>query len=193
MAREKAIGQEQRARQRKRNQRATGRDMAISLLVLLIPIFLIVWFFQRTPDRPTVEAVDVQPVVAEAHQAGMTVQTPTLPGGWTAVRATYTALGGQLLGRGTALGNTIVLGYQGPDQHYYSMNQQQGHQQAFVLDFTGQGHQDGTSTIAGNTWQRWTSQDGSDHSLVREVGGSTVVVTSSAGYDALGAFAGTLS
>ena len=73
------------------------------------------------------------------------------------------------------------------------MNQQQGHRTDFVQEFTGEGHRDGTSSIAGISWQRWTSADAQDRSLVREVSGSTIVVSGSASFEALEAFAGTLS
>ncbi len=168
--------------------------MVISMAVLLIPILAIVWFFQRAPDEPNVPSVDVAPVVAQAKQAGLAAQAPSaLPDGWKPVRATFTESGGPLLGHGAARADTLVIGYQGPDQRYYSMNQQRGSRTDFVQEFTGEGHRDGTSTIAGITWQRWTSADAQNRSLVREVSGSTVVVSGSASFEALEAFAGTLA
>jgi hypothetical protein len=62
----------------------------------------------------------------------------------------------------------------------------------FVDRMTSQGHPDGTSQIAGATWDRTFRPDKKQRSLVRRLPGLTLVVTGTASYDELAVLAGSL-
>ena len=168
--------------------------MAISLSVLLVPILLAVWFFQRVPDRPPVEPVDVGPAAAAAQaEASFPVLVASgLPEGWVPVKATWTPRGGRLLGHGTAEGDTWVVGYQTPDDHYLSVSQQAGNLPSFVEEFTAGAGPDGTSTVAGQTWRRYRDDPGDNRYLVRVTGDDTTIVAGAEPYGALETFVTTL-
>ena len=195
MAREKAIGQAQRQATRRRTRKAGGRDMLISLAVLLVPILLIVALFQRAPARPPVEAIDP---VAAAVQAQPKASFPLLvatglPRAWVPIEAAWTPLGGQLLGHGVAEAGTWVVGYQTPDDTFVSISQQAGKLPTFVEEFTHSAAPDGTSTVAGQQWTRYAGTDGSTRYLVRVTSADTIIIEGAEPYGALETFVTTLT
>ena len=169
--------------------------MVLSLGVLLVPIMLIVWFFQRTPDRPTVQPVDATAAASAAQrQASFPVLVATgLPDGWVPVKATWTPKGGQLLGHGTAEADTWIVGYQTPDAVYLSVSQQAGSLPDFVTEMTAGADPDGTSTVAGQAWQRYRASSGQDRFLVRVTSRDTTIVGGAEPYGALETFLTTLT
>lgn len=164
--------------------------MVISLAVLLVPILLIVWFFQRAPERPPVQAVDAVGAASAAQkQASFPLLVGTgLPEGWVPVKATWTPRGGQLLGHGIAEADTWVVGYQTPDESYVSVSQQEGKLASFVSEMTGGADPDGRSTVGGQTWQRYRAATGDDRFLVRVSASDTTIVGGAEPYGALEAF-----
>ncbi|HET9128646.1 MAG TPA: DUF4245 domain-containing protein [Propionibacteriaceae bacterium] len=190
IAQERAVGQAQRRAGRRRARRAGGRDMVISLGVLVVPIVLIVWFFQRVPDRPQVQAIDPTASASAAQrEASFPLLLATgLPSGWVPVKATWTPRGGDLLGHGTAEGDTWVVGYQAPDGVYLSVAQQAGNLPSFVADMTDNADPDGSSRVGGQTWQRYVDSSGSNRYLVRVTSRDTTIVGGAEPYGALEAF-----
>lgn len=68
----------------------TPRDMAISLIVLLIPVFLVVLAYRTLYGGDTVVTADPSEALASASRAGMTQLPPsTAPEGWVIVRAQF--------------------------------------------------------------------------------------------------------
>lgn len=64
--------------------------MAISLIVLLIPVFLIVWMYRTFYGGDTVTTVDPTEAIASAQRAGLTeLPPPTAPEGWFIVSAHF--------------------------------------------------------------------------------------------------------
>lgn len=170
--------------------------MLISMAVLVVPILVIVWFFQRTPDRPPVTSVDIASATTHARAAAkFPLLAPVhLPSGWVPVRADWTPSGADLVGRGTMPADTWVVGYQSPDQHYYELDQQAGATPHFVSDFTKDAEPEGTSSVVtGRRWVRYVSGDGTNRYLVLKDATSTSIVGGAVSYDELAAFAGTLS
>ncbi|WP_162907347.1 DUF4245 family protein [Allorhizocola rhizosphaerae] len=66
------------------------RDMAISLLVLLIPVFAVVWMYRTLYGGDTVVTVDPSEAIGSAQRAGLTQLPPaTAPQGWFIVSAHF--------------------------------------------------------------------------------------------------------
>lgn len=202
IAREKQLHAAQRAENRRKHQRAGGRDMVLSLAVILVPVLLICWWFTRTPDRPPVTPVDVVAATQQARsEAHMPIWVPTaMPGKWVPVRADWAPANTDLLGHGTMPADTWVMGYQSPDEHYYELDEQQGSTPHFVPDFTHSANASGTVQLNGTTWTRYQRKDGTERYLVRteNAKGSTtprdtLIVASARSFDELAAFATSLS
>jgi hypothetical protein len=66
------------------------KDMAISLIVLLIPVFLVVLAYRELYGGDTVVTVDPTETIASAQRAGLTELPPaTAPPGWLIVSAQF--------------------------------------------------------------------------------------------------------
>lgn len=171
-----------------RNSKATGRDMVLSLAVLLVPVVLVVWFFTRTPDSPQIDQVDWRPVLAQARsQAGYPVLAPTLePSGWKPVKARYADRGQTWVGDTVAAGNRWELGFLSADQTYIGLNQSdQPGRDAFIDAITRSARSDGSVSIDGHQWQRRVSDDDRTRALVSSQGRSVVVVVGDTDYRVL--------
>ncbi|MGO4958500.1 DUF4245 domain-containing protein [Luteococcus sp. Sow4_B9] len=169
-----------------RNQRATGRDMLISLAVILVPAALIYVMFSRIPDEPEVPVAPLQTVVENAREkAPFQVLSPTnLPDDWKPVRARYQQ-------------DELQLGLLSPEKVYFEVKQRPGaNQSGFVKTVTREGVEEGSSTVIGRTWTRMVTEDGRSHCLVNVVEKgkpATTVVCGDASYEAVEAFASTLA
>jgi hypothetical protein len=87
------------------------------------------------------------------------------------------------------------LGFYTPQKEYAALeqsNETPGGVGNFVDRMTSQGHPDGTSQIAGATWDRTFRPDKKQRSLVRRLPGLTLVVTGTASYEELAVLAGSL-
>jgi hypothetical protein len=68
----------------------TPRDLALSLIVLLIPVFLIVLGYRYLYGGDTIVTVDPTEAIASAQRAGMSQLPPnTAPEGWLIVHARF--------------------------------------------------------------------------------------------------------
>lgn len=172
---------------------STATQMIVAMAVLLVPIALIVVFFTRTPAAP-IQAIDYEPVSRlAAGQASYPVLVPTnLPKDWVATRARWTQAGKPGLDGELAAGNTWQLGMLTPNQTYIGLDQRDTAQDLFVRQVTRRGHPDGTSTVVGEAWQRFVSEDGRTRSLVR-ASDAVTIVSGDLDYEALEAFASTLA
>lgn len=163
--------------------------MIRSLAVLLIPVLVITVLFTRDPEKqPGAEPVDWGPVHAQAvDQAEFPVLAPqNLPAEWTPVRVNWDP--GE---RGRD--QRWLIGWLSPQQIYFAVEQSNAATQPFVEDVTREGVTDGSSTVAGTTWQRYRSSDERTRALVRVDDQVTTVVVADSSYEALEAFAGTLA
>lgn len=87
------------------------------------------------------------------------------------------------------------LGFATPGKEYAALeesNETPAGAGNFVDRMTSQGHPDGTSQIAGATWDRAFRPDKKQRSLIRRLPGLTLVITGTASYDELGVLAGSL-
>ncbi len=170
--------------------------MALSLGVLLIPVVLIALFFTRNPpDDAAVRVVDWQPVLAQARDQATypVLAPPSTPKGWRATKAAWTPVGKPIAGGDTALRNTWQLGFLDTDTIYIAIEQGDGRLPELVQDATRDGYVDGTSTIEGTIWERRRSEDGRTRSLVQQSTKVATVVSGDTSYQALDAYAASLT
>jgi len=174
---------------------ASTGDMVRSLVVILIPVIAITYFFTRTPDGPTIRPLDWTPVLAQAReQAPYPVLAPrAVPETWRATKVTWVPQGRAYLNGDPSPRNLWELGFLDADDTYVELVQGDLEARTLVDDKTRDGLPDGTSDVAGETWERRTSEDERTRSLVRTTEGVTAVVVGDLPYPALESFASTLT
>ena len=176
-------------------RQATAGDMIRSLALILIPLVVITIIFTNTPNDHPVKQVDWQPVLANAREeAPFEVLAPeNLPNGWRATRVNWVPQGKPYLNGEASARNLWQIGFLTPDDAFIDLNQGDLRPQEMVDQQSRDGTADGSSVVAGKTWQRLISTDGRTRSLVLTSPNSTVVVTADLPYEALEAYASTLS
>lgn len=173
---------------------ARARDMVISLAVILIPLLLITWIFTNDP-QPSVEPVDVAPVLEQAEQNSPypILRATALPPEWVPVRVAWAEDGNQWITSVPAVGNSWQLGYLTPNGIYVAVQQRDRETSAFVAEVTQDGRRESeVSEIEGRTWEHWISRDEVSRSLVWRDGDMVAVVTGDTDYAQLDAFVGSL-
>lgn len=176
-------------------RQATAGDMIRSLALIVIPLLVIAIIFTNVPDDHPVKEVDWKPVLATAQkQAPFDVLAPTnLPESWRATRVNWVPQGRPYLNGEASPRNLWQIGFLSPDDVYIDLNQGDARPQEMVDLQSREGMPDGNSVIAGQTWQRLVSPDGRTRSLVLRGPSATVVVSADLPYEALEAYASTLS
>jgi hypothetical protein len=176
-------------------KQATAGDMIRSLALIVIPLAVIAIIFTNVPDDAPVEEVDWKPVLATARQqAPYEVLAPTnLPEGWRATRVNWVPLGRPYLNGEASPRNLWQIGFLTPQEVYIDLTQGDMGAQEMVDQQSREGTPDGNSVIAGLTWQRLVSPDGRTRSLVLRGPATTAIVSANLPYEALEAYATTLS
>lgn len=159
--------------------------MALSLLVLLLPIVLLLGFnrFVLGGEEPTV--VDPGPAVAQARVAGaFPVDQPVgLDARWRPVRAAFQ--------RGEH-GATLRIGYLTPgDEGVQIVQSDVPAERLLPAELAGARRPEGAVDIAGTPWQRYPARPG-ERALVLLTPERSVVVIGSADEDRLRELAGAL-
>ncbi len=174
---------------------STTADLIRSLAVILIPLVIITILFTNIPDDHPVKEVAWQPVLTTAReQAPFPVLAPTnLPSGWRATRVTWVEQGDPYLNGQPSPRNLWQLGFLTPDDVFIDLNQGDARLPELIDEQTRQGAADGESSIGDQTWQRMLSEDGRTRSLVLVDPKSTAVISADLPYEALEAYASTLS
>jgi Protein of unknown function (DUF4245) len=176
-------------------RQATASDMIRSLALIVLPLIVIAVIFTNVPDDHPVKEVDWKPVLTAARgQAPFDVLAPAnLPEGWRATRVNWVPLGKPYLNDEASPRNLWQIGFLTPDDVYIDLNQGDAQPQEMVDQQSREGTPDGSSVIAGQTWQRLVSPDSRTRSLVLHGPEATVVVSADLPYEALEAYASTLS
>lgn len=174
---------------------ASSGDMVRTLLVILVPMVIITVFFSRYLDDYPVQEVDWQPVLAQAReQAPYPVLAPKgLPASWRPTRVTWVATGQPALNDQASVRNLWQIGYLDPNDIFLSVNQGDAKAEDFISDTTRDGAVDGRSSVGDQSWVRYVSADERTRSLVWTTPQVTTIVVGDTTYEALEAFAGTLS
>jgi Protein of unknown function (DUF4245) len=176
-------------------RQATAGDMIRSLALILIPLVVITIIFTNLPEDHSVKEVDWKPVLATARkEAPYPVLAPTnLPEGWRATRVAWVPQGRPHLNGEASPRNLWQLGFLTPDEVFIDLNQGDLRPDELVDQQSRAGTPDGSSAVGGQTWQRLISPDGRTRSLVLRGPNVTTVVTADLPYEALEAYAATLS
>jgi Protein of unknown function (DUF4245) len=165
-------------------------DMARSMGVVLAVVALVVLITVRTRGQE-IRLVDVPGTYAQA-QIGSTPFPLVTPVGltdrWRATSVYYdppetTGVPGVTLWH---------VGYVTPADQYAGMEQTNGVAADALSAAITDPAADGTSTVAGATWQRWSGNGGDRRALVRTTGTVTVVVDGTAAWGELEQLAGAL-
>jgi hypothetical protein len=151
--------------------------------------------FTNTPDEHPVKEVDWKPVLAVAQQeAPFPVLAPSnLPADWRATRVNWIPQGRPYLNGEPSPRNLWQIGFLTPDEVYIDLNQGDLRPQEMVDQQSREGTPDGASVIAGQNWERLVSPDGRTRSLVLRGSNSTTVISADLPYEALEAYASTLT
>ncbi|GAA1734405.1 hypothetical protein GCM10009681_00690 [Luedemannella helvata] len=160
------------------------RDMARSLVVLLIPVAIIVGIY-RFQGGEDVVVVDTAPAYANARAAqAFPVLEPTgLDAGWRTVSAAYQV---------EPDGAVLRVGYLTPDEGQTQLVQSSRPAAALVKDELGEsGTPLGTVNEAGLAWQVYAVRDG-EHAIVSVSPDRTVIVVGATDVATLRTLAGAL-
>jgi hypothetical protein len=159
--------------------------MAVSLLVLLVPIALLLLFYRFVLDGDDPVAVDAAPTVATARAANaFPISEPVgLPEGWTPVSATWQEVDG---------GRALRIGYVSPDGGGVQLVETNAPVEEFLpVELSASAQPKGSVDVAGTAWQLYTSRPG-EQALVLLEPDRTVYVLGSASEEELRELAGSL-
>ncbi|MEW2376317.1 DUF4245 domain-containing protein [Micromonospora sp. NPDC047812] len=156
-----------------RKSERSPKDMAISLLVLLIPIALLLAFYRGFlgGDQPT--TVDPAPALESARAANaFPVSEPAeLDDGWRTVSARFQTVEG---------GSSLRLGYLTPEGRAAQLVQSSVPPERLLpTELTAEGQPQGQTDLGGRTWQRYTAR-GNEQALVLLEPNRTVIVVGDA-------------
>ena len=143
--------------------------MALSMLVLIIPVFLIVAFYRylghETP--PTVDTTEVYGSVQRAGQF-QPLKPEGLPGGWRIASATFTD-------------GILRIGVTAPDDGALQLVESANPASVLVPAIVGKTpHDDGETTIAGATWHRYSEGRPGERAIVQSTADRTVIIVGQA-------------
>ncbi len=148
----------------------TARDMAISLVVLLIPVAVIVGFvWARGGDSPVI--IDPQPAIADAQDAkAFPVAVPgSLPDGWRPVAAQYSAPDA-----------TLRIGYLTPNGGAVQLIESSTPVDGLLIQELGDDTRaDGVVTAGSAQWNAYQVRNG-ERALVLPTKGRTLIIIGSA-------------
>lgn len=149
------------------------RDMALSLVVLLVPVFVVVLIYRvvQGGDQP-VEA-DPAPALAQARAAGafQVSDVSGLSDDWRPISATFQPADG---------GRVLRIGYLTPDDAGVQLVQSDVPADRLLpAELTDQGQARGAVDVSGKAWQRYTARPG-EFALVLLQPGRTVIVVGNA-------------
>ena len=176
------------ARAQSRADRAKARTMK-NLVWALLACFIVVAFLMIVTWRPKeekVRAVEYTAQLQDARKLAPWVRGPEpMPSGWTATSVEFRAPQQSPV--------TWHLGVVTAQKKYVGLEQSNVTANAYQFDKLGKTADDGTSTVAGVTWQRKKLLDrDNEQALVLIGSGATTIVTGNAGYQALETFAAAL-
>ena len=165
------------------------RSMAISMVLILAAV--LVWIAMVPRVREVSQpAVDVTSVARQVRQeTSWPISMPVLPAGWKATSVRFSPAGDGL--------RTWHAGYLSPEGNYVSIDQTKEATERWVSAQTSNGQAEGTMSAAGRSWQKLSSRDTVQRSLVSRgagagAGGLTTVLSGTAPYEQLAQFAGAL-
>jgi hypothetical protein len=178
-----------------RKRQPTIGDLLRSLALILVPLVILTVVFTRTPTDHPVSVVNYGAQLTKARkEAPYPVLAPEgLPPTWRATRADWVPKGNPYLNGEPSVRNLWRLGFLTPDDVYVAVTQGDALPKDLIEEVTREGVADGTSSLAGQEWDRRISPDERTRSLVRSTPAVTTIVVGDISYEGLEAFATTLS
>ncbi|MEU5668882.1 DUF4245 domain-containing protein [Micromonospora sp. NPDC047762] len=161
------------------------KDMAISLLVLLVPIALLLAFYRGFLGGDQATTVDPAPAIEQARSANVfpVSQPQGLGADWKTVSARYQTVEG---------GANLRLGYLTPEGRGVQLLQSSVPADRLLpAELTSQGQPQGPTELAGRAWQLYTAR-GNQQALVLLEPTRTVIVVGDARDNELRELAGSL-
>jgi len=146
----------------------TGRDMALSLIVLLIPLAVIVGIF-RLRGGEDVVVVDPSAAIGQAQASGLfPVAVPEgLAPGWRSISANFAAADGT---------GALRVGYITPDDGTVQVLESNEDPQVLLpREFGPDGEPTGTVDVDGTVWRSYRFRGG-EQALVLTTSNRTIVV-----------------
>ncbi len=173
----------------------TPGDMVRSMVVIVVPLLLITFFFTRNIGDHPVTEVDWRPVLSTARsEAPYPVLAPTnLPPQWRPTRVNWVRKDQPYLNGAPSVRNLWKLDFLDPENMFVGLTQGDVQPADLIRTETRDGVPDGQSTVGDQTWQRRVSPDDRTRSLVAQSPKVTTIVTGDLPYQALEAYASTLS
>ena len=171
---------------RKRGTETVG-DMARSMIVVLIPVAFVAGLVGLIrPSSETVRDVEWELALESARDAAAydLVGPRSVPEGWSATRVTYES--------GTSSDDGVWrMNFVTDDRGYVGLVQREGDAEQVVRRELPDFEPDGSSTVSGETWDRYveTGVGDPDVALVQQRPDSVVVILGSDGYGELESFA----
>lgn len=165
----------------------TLSSMVISMALILVAVLAWVAMVPRVREVSQ-PGVDVSSVARQVRQeTSWAISQPQLPAGWKATNVRFTPAGDGL--------RTWHAGYLSPEGNYLSIDQTKDATERWVSVQTSNGQAEGTMSAAGSSWQKLSSRDTVQRSLVLRgsaAGDLTTVLSGTAPYAQLAQFAGAL-
>ena len=176
------------ARAQSQADRAKARTMK-NMVWALLACFVVVAFLMIVTWRPKeekVRAVEYTAQLQDARKLAPWIRGPEpMPSGWTATSVEFRAPQQSPV--------TWHLGVVTAQKKYVGLEQSNVTANGYQFDKLGKTADDGTSTVAGVTWQRKKLLDrDKEQALVLIGSGATTILTGNAGYQALETFAAAL-
>ena len=163
------------------------RSMVISMALILVAVLAWVAMVPRV-SSVSQPSVDVSSVARQVRQeTSWAISQPQLPAGWKATNVRFTPAGDGL--------RTWHAGYLSPEGNYVSIDQTNEATERWVSAQTSNGQAEGTMSAAGRSWQKLSSRDTVQRSLVSRGSGAgnlATVLSGTASYAQLAQFAGAL-
>jgi hypothetical protein len=176
------------ARAQSQADRAKARTMTNMVWALLACSIVVAFLMIVTwrPKEEKVRAVEYTAQLQDARKLAPWVRGPEpMPSGWTATSVEFRAPQQSPV--------TWHLGIVTAAKKYVGLEQSNVTANAYQFDKLGKTADDGTSAVAGVTWQRKKLLDrDNEQALVLIGSGVTTIVTGNAGYQALETFAAAL-
>jgi hypothetical protein len=152
------------------------RSMVISMVVILAAVLAWVAMVPRVREVSQ-PAVDVTAVARQVRrETSWAISQPQLPSGWKATNVRFAAAGDGL--------RTWHAGYLSPEGNYVSIDQTSGTAAGNIGNLdnwlaarTSNGQAEGTLAAGGATWQKLSSRDTVQRSLVSRGSGASGLVT----------------
>ncbi|WP_433083384.1 DUF4245 domain-containing protein [Dactylosporangium sp. CA-052675] len=145
------------------------RDMALSMLVLIVPVFLIVAFY-RYLGHENPPAVDTTEVYGSVQRAGkfQALKPEQLPDGWRIASATFTD-------------GVLRIGITAPDNGAMQLVESADPASVLVPAIVGPNpHDDGETSIAGLQWHRLSQGRPGERAIVQSTANRTVIIVGQA-------------